>query len=241
LADFEVDEAEAEVPDWLTRIQERRSEDDASPVEPKEDIDWLSGLQEVPQASEPVVSEPQPELEKKPPFIDIDAGLGGDLKADEPFSEAFFEDPDFLADLQPEKSDEPSSLDDLFKELEGQVNLVEEISAEQQHPGLDDEPVTRSDLDEIFGDSAGEWIDDIVPDADLEISIKPNEIEKGTSPLQDLFEELDKELQTGELPALEADALPEPKSEEEVDAALIELLEEFDDETKRDAGDRERD
>lgn len=236
LADFESDEVEAEVPDWLIRIRERRSEDDASPVEPKEDVDWLSGLREVPQAAEPDVSEPEPELEKKPPFIDIDAGLEGEVVADEPFSEALFEDPDFLADLQPEESDEPSSLDDLFEDLEGQVDLVEKISAEEQFPGLDDEPVTRSDLDEILGDSAGEWIDDVVPDADQEISIKPMEIKNGTSPLQDLFEELDKELQTGELPALQADSLPEPKSEEEVDAALIELLEEFDHETKRDAG-----
>ena len=236
LGDLEGDEAEEEVPDWLTRIRERRSEDDASPVEPKEDIDWLSGLQELPQAAEPVASEPEPELEKRPPFIDIVAGFDGDVEADDPFSEALFDDPDFLADLQPEKSDEPSSLDDLFKDLEGQVDLVEKISAQDHIPGQDDEPVTRSDLDEIFGDSAQGWIDDIVPDADQEISFKPIEIEKGTSPLQDLFEELDKELQTGELPALEADSIPEPKSEEEVDDALIELLEEFDDETKREVG-----
>lgn len=65
---------------------------------------------------------------------------------------------------------------------------------------------------------------------------EPMEIEKGTSPLQDLFEDLDKKLQTGELPALEPEMIPGPEHTEDVDEALEKLLEEFDEQTVADAG-----
>lgn len=227
--DFKIDEAESGVPDWLARIRERRSEETESSEEPEKDIDWLSGLQEQSQPSEIAESVKDDDVEATSPFIDYDAVPEAAKQESPQVSDAFVGEPDFLSDLLDEESGEPGSLDELFKDLEEQVQAVEKIATEDDSfPGLDDEPASRTELDDLFADVDEDALLEEVPTPDEDFPFEPMEIEKGTSPLQDLFEELDRELQTGELPSLEPEAVSGTETDEDVDAALKKLLEEFD-------------
>lgn len=173
-------ESEGEVvPDWLSRVRERQTEDAQLEESSESDDDWLLGLEEEPLGREVDQGEPQEELEKIPPFVEY-----------EPARESL--------DSQDTPSQEPFLSDSLIADDED--HLQEELS-----------------------------------DADEKGLFDPMEIEKGTSPLQDLFEDLDKKLQTGELPALEPELIPGPEHGEDVDAALEKLLEEFDEQTISDA------
>jgi hypothetical protein len=228
-----VEDPETEVPDWLTRIRERQTEEDKIEKAPTKDVDWISGLQEQAPPPEDIVSEPEAELEKTPPFIDFEAELDGIELGDPPATDPFVAEADFISELE----DDSESLDDLFKDLEEEVAAVERIAAEDdEFSSEEDEASLRTELDDLFSEEVDDPLVEEIPSLDQDLPYEPIEIEKGTSPLQDLFEELDKELQTGELPSLEPEVITGPEKEEEVDAALEKLLEEFDDESIADAG-----
>lgn len=233
--EFTGDESDEAVPDWLTRVRERQSSDEdveaADKAASGEDVDWFSGLSAETIASELVDGVDPDELEKAPPFLDGDADEL--IQEDRSISEPFIDGPSTVS----EPVDESESLKDLFRELESEVAAVERIVGEERDDRIVDEATSRVDLDDLF---APEVEDDSLLE-EIEISeretpFQPLEIEKGTSPLQDLFEELDKKLQTGELPPLEPDVIPLSESDEDVDAALEKLLEEFDDSERSEVG-----
>jgi hypothetical protein len=230
------DETVEDVPDWLARVRERKSEEidveDQAEFESEKDVDWLSGLREETIPSEDLDRALEEELEKAPPFLET--GIDATTAEDTSVSDPFVGDPERISD----PLDESDSLKDLFKELESEVAAVESIASEDDgFEGLGEERDSRVDLDDLFvTEDADDSLLEEIELFDREVEFEPLEIEKGTSPLQDLFEELDKEFQTGELPPLESDILPGAESDEDVEAALEKLLDEFDDSEKAEIG-----
>jgi hypothetical protein len=231
-------ESDDVVPEWLSRVRERKSEEaeveDGKDPEKEKDVDWLSGLREETISTELEDSTPEEELEKAPPFLELEADIDETKAEDAPDSEPFVGESEPIYD----PLGESESLKDLFKELESEVAAVESIASEDDGIGrFDEDKTSRVDLDDLFTTEVED--DSLLEEIELskrEVPFEPLEIEKGTSPLQDLFEELDKKLQTGELPPLEPDVIPGPDSEEDVDTALEKLLEEFDDSEKAEIG-----